>query len=423
MSAKRKRSKTRRAPKRGRALPRRSWIIALSSIALLVSAYLLWGSLRGEHLPGCGPESGCDEVLGSRWSSWLGVPVSLPALLTYLAVFGALALHRQPGTDRMRQRLELVFVALGSAILGAAVWFVLLQLLVIRAVCPFCMIAHACGLGVGVLLLLAVLRVAGFRTAAILGTGAALVLVGGQLVYQPAQFQVSAIPASTLEAQGGSAVSSATPAEEDTTSTETPESRPAPRLLQLHKGLFELNLNEVPVIGSPDAPQLVLHFFDYSCSHCRSLHPLLTNVQHALGDRLATVNLPVPLEPDCNPILKRHLPDHTNACAYAKLGLAVWRADSTQFPGFEDWIFSFPRPPHPEVVRQEAAQRVGEDALRQALQDPWIDGYLALSIRIYHTNYLRFRKSALPLLMTGSGLVSGQVRSTNDLYRILGLAE
>jgi hypothetical protein len=181
------------------------------------------------------------------------------------------------------------------------------------------------------------------------------------------------------------------------------EIKPVPRLLHLHKGGFTLDLNEVPVIGSPAASNIVLHFFDYSCD-------------------LAIVNLPIPLEPDCNPIMKRRLAKHTNACAYAKLGLAVWKADPAQLPAFEDWVFSFPRPPAPDVVRQEAAKRVGDDALRKALQDPWIDEYLAFGIRLYHTNYLRFKKSRLPLLMTGTNLVSGMVRSTNDLYRILGVA-
>jgi thiol-disulfide isomerase/thioredoxin len=336
-------------------------------------------------------------------------------------ILAAFLFHRRIPTTLMRERLDKGLVALGFAILCAAAWFILLQLFVIRAVCPFCMVAHACGLGVGMLLLLTKRRAAGFRVGTILGALASTLLILGQVLYQPAAFEVSTIPDSVVGRPSSSPDTSVTQTVEAAPAGDL-EIKPVPRLLHLHKGGFTLDLNEVPVIGSPAASNIVLHFFDYSCDHCRDLHPLLTNVHHALEERLAIVNLPIPLEPDCNPIMKRRLAKHTNACAYAKLGLAVWKADPAQLPAFEDWVFSFPRPPAPDVVRQEAAKRVGDDALRKALQDPWIDEYLAFGIRLYHTNYLRFKKSRLPLLMTGTNLVSGMVRSTNDLYRILGVA-
>ena len=59
----------------------------LCGVAFCVSAYLLYGSLTGDRLAGCGPESGCDAVLRSRWAYIFGLPVSLPALMLYLAVW------------------------------------------------------------------------------------------------------------------------------------------------------------------------------------------------------------------------------------------------------------------------------------------------------------------------------------------------
>src|SRR6187402_743909 len=82
--------------------------------ALLVSIYLGWVSFGGSAVGGCGPESNCDKVLSSRWS---------------------------------------LLVPAAWAVIGAVAWFVALQLFVIKAVCPFCMAAHVCGLAAAAILL------------------------------------------------------------------------------------------------------------------------------------------------------------------------------------------------------------------------------------------------------------------------------
>lgn len=404
------------------------WIAILGAIALGVSSYLLWGSLEGEHLPGCGPESGCDTVLSSRWSSFLGLPVSLPAIVTYLTLLGSLlVLHRSRSTRSHAAVFPLV-AALGAVVLGAAIWFIALQFWVIHAICPFCMVAHTCGLVLGILVLRLSWRRPRSALAVTIGGAAVLVMVAGQLFVQPATYEVTGLGTGGVQLAVPGSEPSPNPipdaqahAVAGATGTNSPTSATPHRLLQLHGGLFTLDLRTLPVIGSLDASNVVLHFFDYSCDHCRDLHPYLTRAHHVLGDRLAIVQMPIPLEPDCNPIMKRPNPKHLHACAYARLGLAVWRADPAQLEGFEDWIFSSPRPPEPAVVQAEAERRVGTEALASALKDPWIEDYLALSIRIYHTNYLRFGKSQLPLMMVGTNLVSGTVRSTNDLFRLLGV--
>ena len=38
--------------------------------AMAISAYLAWISYTGGKPVGCGPESGCDKVLQSRWAYW-----------------------------------------------------------------------------------------------------------------------------------------------------------------------------------------------------------------------------------------------------------------------------------------------------------------------------------------------------------------
>ena len=117
----------------------------LSSVAFGVSAFLLWGSWSGQPLPGCG------VVLHSRWAYWLGVPVSLFALLAHAGVLVAI-LPGKASSSRFRTLSDNFLVAAAVAVIGAALWFIGLQLLVLHAICPFCMVAHACGLVVGGLL-------------------------------------------------------------------------------------------------------------------------------------------------------------------------------------------------------------------------------------------------------------------------------
>src|SRR5689334_22322385 len=57
--------------------------------AMGLSAYLAWLSLTGGKAVGCGPDSGCDQVLHSRWAYWFGLPVSMLALAIYSLILGA----------------------------------------------------------------------------------------------------------------------------------------------------------------------------------------------------------------------------------------------------------------------------------------------------------------------------------------------
>jgi protein-disulfide isomerase len=195
--------------------------------------------------------------------------------------------------------------------------------------------------------------------------------------------------------------------------------RKAPRLLQLHEGEFTLDLHDVPLLGSADAPCVLVHLFDYSCPHCRALHPMLVDLQRQMSNQVAIASLLVPLATNCNPYVKRVMPLHTNACDYARAGLAVWRSEPAKLPAFEEWIFASNRPPTPEAVRAHAMQMVGTNQFEQALRDPWIKAHLDRNISLYATNYYRFKKSVLPELMIGTNIVSGAVRNRDELYGLV----
>jgi uncharacterized membrane protein len=387
------------------------WLIRVFSvIAFGLSAFLLWESLTGNRLPGCGLESGCGVVLRSRWAYWLGVPVSLFALLTYAVVLLATAPGLAAPAARVRPRRGALLLAAAVALIGAALWFVGLQLFVVRAICPFCMAAHACGLLVGALILRRMFaskmhiapRMA-FRSA--LAGGLFVVVLGaGQVAHAPPTYAVRAMST-------GVTTTAANPA--------GPAATKSPRQLQLHGGAFTVDLNDAPVIGSPDAPHVIVHLFDYTCQFCRSLHPFLLRAARQWSNQLAIVTLPVPLEAGCNRLVKHAMPEHTNACAYARAGLAVWRADHAAFAAFDAWMFSRRVPPPPDEVAAEAMRCVGTNAFRAALADPWINQQLERDIAIYEANHTRYRLSDLPELMIGTNLVAGAFGSAQLLNQFL----
>jgi hypothetical protein len=190
-------------------------------------------------------------------------------------------------------------------------------------------------------------------------------------------------------------------------------------LITLQGGQFELDLREVPLLGSPDAPHTVVSLFDYTCQHCRTLHHDLVEVLATFSNELAVVCLPVPLNSGCNPVVRRNHPDTVHACEYAQLALAVWRTNRAQFRAFDAWLFEGAVPPSVAAARERAEGLVGLEALPLALADPWIGDQIRRNGALYKRNYETTGSGRLPQLMFGSQISEGGMRGVEDLYALL----
>ncbi|MCX8157245.1 MAG: hypothetical protein N3J91_12505 [Verrucomicrobiae bacterium] len=445
----------------------RTAIRALLAVAMASSLYLLYVSLSGGGVAGCGPDSGCDRVLRSRWAYWLGVPVSAPAFLAYASLFTLMTLYPRQTTERRRQFWAVV-LGLSVLVVGAASWFVALMLFAIKGLCPFCLAAH----GSAVAAALWIIRSAPVKSEPkstnkkqkqvylapalawrFTGVGLAAVgaLIGGQLAFKKSGHVIKTIapPAAQAAANSNPAPALAlappptlaptqqliTSAPPPTTNQVTPlplaqTSAPSPappvaqpgrtgRLISTHQGAFQFDLNDVPLLGSPDAPYVIVSLFDYTCHHCHIMHAHLRTALQYFSNRLAIISLPMPLDSTCNPLIRRTHPTASNACVYARLGLAVWRANRQRFQQFDDFMFSRPQPPPVGEASDFAANLVGADALGRALTDPWIDARLRTSISLYHTNYLILGTGAMPQLVLGNKALAGSLNSPGDLIRQL----
>ncbi|QDS99847.1 vitamin K epoxide reductase family protein [Adhaeretor mobilis] len=128
-------------------------LISLLSLAAAgVAGYLTWATFNSTDVAGCTGEVGfdCDTVLSSQWSKWLGLPVSLFGLVVYLGIAAIcwLAARRQPSWA------PTVLLALGLLAAGAGLWFVGLQIVMVKSFCSYCLTVHSCGIVIGVLSLL-----------------------------------------------------------------------------------------------------------------------------------------------------------------------------------------------------------------------------------------------------------------------------
>lgn len=126
-----------------------NWILGLAGLGVLLTGYLTLVAWFGEHPAYCGADSECDLVQSSRWSTLLGMPMSLWGLLTY-AVLAGLAW-------RLRSRASTWRATLLVAGIGAGVsWFLtLVSVLQIEATCGYCLASFVL---MNVLLVLVLLR-------------------------------------------------------------------------------------------------------------------------------------------------------------------------------------------------------------------------------------------------------------------------
>lgn len=399
----------------------------LAIVAMVVSGYLLWASWGGS-VAGCGPESNCHRVLNSRWAYWLHLPVSALALIVYAGMIGA-TLGTSPIVPVERQIWARALLTMFAILIaGAALWFIGLQLVVLKSVCPYCLGLHLCGLVAAALVLFpASGSRAGRKRASppertsianpleaklsFVGLAGLVALVLGQTLYEPRTYTVKSF------------VQSTTPQlKPPVTDRSEARSRPEPppvRQLLLPDGQTQLDLQQVPLFGPATAPYVMVSLVDYTCHHCRVMHGFLAQALRVFSNELAIVSLPMPLAAECNPQVKRTPPQHTNACDYARLGLAVWRANPAALARFDDWMFAPTLPPALEAARQYAEQLVGADALARAMSDQWVARQLQQDVAIYEANYRKFQDTTMPQLILGSHVSFGVFNRLADLLRLL----
>jgi uncharacterized membrane protein len=124
----------------------------LAAVGLLDSLYLAWIKLSN-NTAACAGIGDCDAVNSSRYAEVAGIPIALIGVLGYLVILVALAAELRWPQAAWTLRLAVFGMALAGALYSAYLTYI--ELAVIYAVCPFCVVSAVCMVGI---LILSVLR-------------------------------------------------------------------------------------------------------------------------------------------------------------------------------------------------------------------------------------------------------------------------
>lgn len=121
--------------------------LLVSFLGFIDASYLSVKHFVGTPLP-CSVLRGCEEVTSSQYSVIGGIPVALLGAIYYLAIFvlvlsflnGKLSFSGvDSGTPENQDKLLKLAARLTIIGLIASLWFIYLQLFIIKAICLYCM--------------------------------------------------------------------------------------------------------------------------------------------------------------------------------------------------------------------------------------------------------------------------------------------
>lgn len=133
--------------------PRPDWLwwisLILAGLGAIDAIYLTWIKVQRETALFCAPGEGCDIVNTSPYSELAGIPIAIFGLGMYMLIMAVLVVESRWAYGRL--------AVFGLALTGTlySAYLTYLELAVIHAVCPYCVIS---ALLITALLVLALIR-------------------------------------------------------------------------------------------------------------------------------------------------------------------------------------------------------------------------------------------------------------------------
>ncbi|MEO1498429.1 MAG: vitamin K epoxide reductase family protein [Planctomycetota bacterium] len=440
-------------------------LLAFGAVGL--AGYLWYAGAQQTGLAGCDflSDFDCDAALASRWAKWFGLPVSALGGLVYLSLIAGSVLIAIPRLETFGWR---VVEAASVAAVGAAVWFVAVQFFALDSYCLYCLATHACGL-----LGAAALFGARARRAAATDAGpAAAMLTPGELIAaegppplgpplavgvlgvaalaagqlfgaapgpertaafeapedlaiagfdEPEVPRPRSVDTSSIDDAGDteSAVVEDQSSERQAAYTLPPRRRNGSRRVKFLRDRLTIDAYTHPVVGSPEAPHLMLELMDYACPHCRKFHDVIAEAIDRRRGQVGVVVMPVPGEILCNPYVKRGAKERRGACRIAKLSIAVSELEPEAFEPMHRWLLEGDRLPNYTSALLEARRFVDADTLSFKLRDD--SGDLAARVKRHielYATLASIQKIGLPTMVLGSNVYAGGVKTVDELVAV-----
>ena len=377
--------------------PTRIAIIVLSCIALTIAVYIMLVVKSDQPLPGCG-EDQCNAVLTSRWEQWGIFPVAHLGIGGYVSLISATLLAGAVRLPMLKIGLWAFMIVESLTGLGFIAWLLLLQWIIIKQFCIFCLSSHLFGVAAYAIILWKAPAWHGFYHARRRLTGGAAALLTFMIA-----IHIFVVP-DMMAVQAADKMAPTDSAEEAALSTGMLQfgKKEASRTVKLLNDNLTFDLYKVPVSGDHNAEHVLVELSDYCCPSCRSLHRRLEQFKEEYAINMVIVHLPAPMNTECNPHIKKTPRGFANACRLARLAMAVNQADPKQFPAYHNYLMTGRFPPKPEAAHKKAEAMIGKEALATALADEktreWITNGL---------NLKRYIKApTLPKLITKTQVIS-----------------
>ncbi|HBP86660.1 MAG: vitamin K epoxide reductase family protein [Nitrospira sp.] len=112
-------------------------LLILAGAGIALTTYLTYTASFEVHPAFCREGSGCDIVQSSRWATFLGIPMALWGLFTYLLIAGL----AWSGRGQFKSGTTLIFVSMSGFAVSA--YLTVVSVVEIEATCPYCLTSFA----------------------------------------------------------------------------------------------------------------------------------------------------------------------------------------------------------------------------------------------------------------------------------------
>jgi len=371
--------------------------IVLLMLSLALSAYLSWVSYSTGDLIACSGAASCSDVLTSKWSKVLGLPIALLGGLLYGFLLINVGRVQRESTSLMASLARVVMWLIPMA----ALWFVFVQAVILKAFCPFCCLTH-------LLATLAVVCLSILRRKSKNESVSSLDKKISRFIPLTATAALAGLISVQSLSESPEGIEIAEIAQISLSQESSQMKGEGPRILTLHDGEFQFDLKDVPLIGGSSAAHAIVLISDYSCGHCRKLHSTLRALQEDHGDEmLAIVQIPGFKNQKSLEVVKMILP--------------LWKADQDIYNSIDRALYEGTLPASKEKVSAEIYQQMGGKAAYLTAIAPheiWAKNLIGKSAKLFHRNAKETGRKVIPQLMVGDEIIVGFSKS-NDRYHKL----